>query len=153
MVLRVDRAGKRADTGEGLVPEQATASLFEREVLHELWAVLADGVSAMRLRPVERTVGEAQERIGVGRVRHPADADRDREAGTPVERLAADGVASSFGHDLRLVRVRLREQQRELVAADASRDVVHPQHRRELVRDCLQYVVTDLVAEACRSTA
>jgi hypothetical protein len=90
--------------------------------------------------------------VGVGAVlRVAGDADRDRGVDRltrrlDVEALLRHGLADPLGNLERLLRRRLREQDRELLAAEAGGHVVVAQLRAEDLGDALQHRVAGEVA-------
>ena len=90
--------------------------------------------------------------VGVGAVlRKAGDADRDGRAdrlarGLDVERAGRDGAADPLGDLEGLVRRRLRQEDRELFAAEAGRHVVVAQLGAEDFGDPLQHRVAREVA-------
>ena len=95
-----------------------------------LGARAEDAVAALQLGAVDGEVGLVDQLVRVGAVlRVAGDADRDRGAdrlarGLDLERALGDGAADPLGDLQRLLRRRLREQDRELLAAEARRHVV-----------------------------
>ena len=88
-----------------------------------------DAVPALELRTVDGEVGLVDELVRVGAVRGAAGhADRDGRADRlarrlHVEPLVGDGAADPLGDVEGLLRGRLREHDRELLAAEARGDV------------------------------
>ena len=87
-------------------------------------------VAALELRAVDGEVGLVDQLVGAVSVHRVAgDADRDRRADRLARRLdlearGGDGGADPLGDLQRLLRRRLRQEDRELLAAEAGGDVV-----------------------------
>ena len=117
-----------------------------------LGAGAEDAVAALELRAVDGEVGLVDERVRVLRVlREAGDADRDGRADRLARRLDVeqplrDRAADPLGDLERLLRRRLRQQDRELLAAEAGRNVVVAQLGAEDLGDALQHRVAGEVA-------
>ena len=104
-------------------------------------------VPALELRAVDGEVGLVDQLVRVVAVpRIRGDADRDRRAdglarGLDVEGALGDLLADALRDLERLLRARLREEDAELFAAEARRDVVVAQVRAEDLGDALQHRV------------
>ncbi len=109
-------------------------------------------VAALELRPVDGEVGLVDQLVRVGAVLRVArDADRDRgpdrlARGLDVEVTLGDGTANPLCDLERLLGGRLGQQDRELLAAEARRDVVVAQLGAEDLCDPLQDRVSRQVA-------
>ena len=103
-----------------------------------------DAVAALELRAVDGEVGLMDERVRILRVlRVAGDADRDGGADRVARRLdvvelVCDRTADPLGDLHRLLGRRLRQEDRELLAAEAGRNVVLPQLGAEDLGDALQ---------------
>ncbi len=109
-----------------------------------LGAGAEDAVASLELRPVDGEVGLVDERVRIlGVLRVAGDADRD---GGPdrlarrldVVELLGDRSADPLGDLHRLLGWCLRQQDRELLAAEAGRNVVMAQFGAEDLSDPLQ---------------
>ena len=106
-----------------------------------------DAVPALELRAVDGEVGLVDQLVRVGCVlRETGDADRhgraDRLArGLDLERRLGDGAPDSLGDLERLVGRRLRQEDRELLAAEPRRHVVVTELRPEDLRDSAEHGV------------
>ena len=103
-------------------------------------------VAALRLRGVQGLVRRGVEagRVGgVGGVRH---ARRHREPPHLGERRPRDGVARTLGGGPRVGGVRLRQDPRELLAADAGDQVARSRLPAQPAGDLAQHRVPDVVA-------
>ena len=95
-----------------------------------------DAVAPLELRAVDGEVGLVDQLVRVRAVlRIAGDADRDRRADRlarrlDVERPLRDGAADALRDLHRLLRRRLRQEDRELLAAEARRHVVVAELRR-----------------------
>ena len=100
-----------------------------------------DAVPALELRAVDGEVGLVDELVRVAPVaREARDADRDRRAdrlarGLDVEEPLGGRAADALGDLERLLGRRLREEDRELLAAEPRGDVVVAQVEPEDLRD------------------
>ena len=117
-----------------------------------LGAGAEDAVAALELRAVDGEVGLVDERVRVLRVlRVAGDADRDGRADRLARRLdvvqaLGDRAADPLGDLERLLRRRLRQEDRELLAAEPGRDVVVAQLGAEDLGDALQHRVAGEMA-------
>ena len=117
-----------------------------------LGARIEHAVAALELGAVDGQVGLVDQLVGVGAVaREAGDADRDRRPdrlarGLDVVRARRDRAADPLGDLEGLLRRRLGQQDRELLAAEARRHVVVAQVRAEHFRDALQHRVAREVA-------
>ena len=112
-----------------------------------------DAVAALELRPVHGEVRLVDQLVLVAPVdREGRDADRDGGAdrvarGRDLEELLGDGAPYPLGDLERLLDGRLGEQDRELLAAEAGRDVEVAQLAAEDVRHAADDRVAGEVAE------
>ena len=103
-----------------------------------------DAVAALELRPVDGEVGLVDERVRILRVlRVAGDADRDGGANRVARRLdvvelVCDRTADPLGDLHRLLGRCLRQEDRELLAAETGRNVVLAQLGAEDLGDALQ---------------
>ena len=117
-----------------------------------LGAGLEHAVSPLELRAVDGEVGLVDELVGVGAVGGAAGhAERDRGAdglarGLDLEPLLGDGAADSLGDLECLLRRRLRQDDGELLAAEARRNVGVAELALEDARDAVQNGVAGEVA-------
>ena len=109
-----------------------------------LGARVEHAVAALELRAVDREVGLVDQLVGVGAVARETDA-------MPIETVARIGslevstsyaplggrLADPLGDLERLLGRRLRQENRELLAAEPRRDVVVPQLEPEHLGDAL----------------
>ena len=122
--------------------DEPSASLGGHE--QRLGARVEDAVAALELRAVDGEVGLVDELVRVRAVaREPGDADRDGRADRLARRLDVEQPrrrrpADPLGDLDRLLGRRLRQQDRELLAAEAGRNVVVAELRAEDLRDPLQ---------------
>ena len=113
-----------------------------------------NAVTALELRPVHGEVGLVDQLVRVGAVlRERRDADRDRCAhglrrGLDLELLLRNGAPDPLRDLERLVGRRLRQEDRELLAAEPRRDVVVAQLGAEDLCDALEDSVAGEVAVA-----
>ena len=152
---RLDRVGGRQrDDVLAVLPDgpELRAALLREE--QRLGAGAEDAVAALELRAVDGEVGLVDELVRVGAVlRERGDADGHRRPdglgrGLDLELALRHGAADPLGDLERLVRRRLRKEDRELLAAEAGRDVVVAQLRAEDLRDSLQHGVAGKVSVA-----
>ena len=98
--------------------------------LERVGARVENAVASLQLRPVDREVGLVDQLVGVGAVAWiGGNADRDRRPDRLAGRLdvecgRGDSPADPLGDLERLLGRRLGEQDRELLTAEARRDVV-----------------------------
>ena len=126
---------------------------FRREQ-QRLRARADDAVAALELAAIDGEVGLVDELVRVGAVfREARDAERNRRADRLCRRLdleltLGDRAADALRDLHRLLGRRLREENRELLAAEAGRHVVVPELCVEDLRDALQDRVACEVAVA-----
>ncbi len=152
---RLDRVGGRQrDDVLSVLPDcpELRAALLREE--QRLGAGAEDAVAALELRAVDGEVGLVDELVRVGAVlRERGDADGHRRPdglgrGLDLELALRHGAADPLGDLECLVGRRLGKQDRELLAAEAGRDVVVAQLRAEDLRDPLQHRVAGKVSVA-----
>ena len=113
-----------------------------------------DAVSALQLAAVHGEVGLVDQLVRVEAVlREARDAERHRRAdrlrrGLDLELPLRNGAADPLGDLHRLLGRRLRQQDRELLAAEARRHVVVAQLLAEDLGDAFQHCVAGEVAVA-----
>ena len=148
----------RARSGSWWSPSSGTATSRCAAVgrhQQRLGAGAEDAVAPLQLRPVDGEIGLMDERVRVLRVlREAGDADRDGGADRlarrlDVEQLLGDRAADPLRDLHRLLGRRLRQQDRELLAAEAGRHVVVAQLGAEDLGDPLQHRVAGEMAVAC----
>ena len=149
-------------------PLLARIDRLRRRQRHDVVAVLADrvqlraalggqqqrlaaraehAVAPLQLRPVHGAVGLMDQLVRVEAVlRIPGHADRHRgpdrlRRGLDLELALRHGAADPLRDLERLLRQRLRQEDRELLAAETRRDVVVAQLGAEDLRDSLQHRV------------
>jgi hypothetical protein len=143
-VADVERLGEREDGGELELAGGLAAQLGEGA--RDLVAVDDRAVAAEVLGGGGGAVGGAEQRDAVAPVRgRGGDAEAECHADGRVGEAAVSCAAEPLGHDERAALVRLRKQQRELLAADAGGvvDAALPFHR--VGGDCLEGGVAGLV--------
>ncbi len=117
-----------------------------------LRARVQDAVSALELRPVDGKVCLVDELVGVRPVSwEGGDAERNGRANRLARRFDVEGPSSNGRTDAlrdleRLLRVRLGQQDAELLAAEPRRDVVVAQLHAEDLGDALEHGVAGEVA-------
>ena len=116
----------------------------------------AHAVAAVALRRVERGIGGGDESAGAELAATTRDVDdlRNAEAGRDRHRLALgreielpDLLADALGHAVSARHRGVREDDRELLAAVAARDVAGTERVREEVADALEDEVAEGMAE------
>ena len=143
---QLDRGRKRLHVVAGL-RHRGQAGLAVVRHSQRLGGGVEHAVPALELRAVDGEVGLVDQLVRVVAVtRIRGDADRDRRAdrlarGLDVEGALGDLLADALRDLERLLRARLREEDAELLAAEARRDVVVAQLRAEDLRDALQHGV------------
>ena len=121
---------------------------------HHEWlgACIEDAVPTLELRPVDGEVGLVDQLVRVGRVaREGGDPDRHGGAnrlarGFDVDRSGCDCSPDPLGDLEGQLGRRLRQEDRELLAAEASGDVVVAQLCPERLGDALEHSVAGKVA-------
>ncbi len=130
--------------------DEPRRALFGHE--ERLGARAEHAVAALELRAVDGEVGLVDQLVRIGAVlRVAGDADRDGgpdrlARGLDVEVAFGDGAADPLGDLERLLGRGLRQEDRELLAAEARRDVVVAKLGPEDLRDPLQDRVPRQVA-------
>ena len=133
-------------------PRRGAACAQDRLGEHGLVRRVEDAVAALDLRPVDGEVGLVDELVRVLAVaRERGDAERDRRVdrlarGVDLELALGDRAPDALGDLERLLRLGLGQQDRELLAAEAGRDVVVAQLLAEDLRDAFEDGVAGEVA-------
>src|SRR4051794_4986179 len=98
-------------------------ALLGGQFTHHLRVVDPGTVAALRLAPVERSVGKAEELLGACRVGQIADAGRQGDA-VALELSGRDRGAQALDECQRVDAARLRQEQRELVSTNTREYVL-----------------------------
>src|SRR5581483_5910289 len=106
-----------------------------------------DPASAGALRPVERLVDSAEQRRRVVVAPELGHPGRDPEVRDARDGLALDRELEAAEEPLRVLERRLREDHRELVAADAARDVGAADDRAQALGDLAEDGVAAQMAD------
>src|SRR3954468_6639318 len=121
-VARVDGAGERRGRAEACDAVDAACNPPELRQLGDVGAGGTALVLAVLLRPGEGAVGEADERVSLTAVlREGGDAGTDRDRACLAELRLCDALRDRARGLERLLLVHVREQDRELVTAEAER--------------------------------
>ena len=144
-LARVDRPGQGPERHvrlEALRPRRLRRPPVDADARREAEA----HVAALRLRGVQGLVRRGVEAGGIGGVRGVRHARRHREPPHLGERRPRDGVARTLGGGPRVGGVRLRQDPRELLAADAGDQVARTRLPAQPAGDLPQHRVTGVVA-------
>ena len=144
-VARVDRPRQRPDRRQRLHPLHPVDAVTVGELVHRVRRVDDDRVAALALRRVQRPVGQPKELAAAVRMGQVGDTCRHGQVRRDPDRRGSKLRRPALGDRQRLLGVRLGEQQRELVAADAAEDVACPRAHLENPRGVHQRRVARLV--------
>ena len=143
---RHERLEDRCEAVSGLDHLHHLVTITLVVLQRHLVRVVAARRAAVALRELERALGRLRQRVrvaAVAREERVAGAEGDREA---VELDIGDRIPCAQDHALGAVRVRLRQDQRELVADDAAEHIGGAQVRRQPLDERLQEQVTGMLA-------
>jgi hypothetical protein len=122
-VANVERLGERDHGGE----LEVAGAVAGAEQPHRLRAVDHRAVAAQLLRGEHRALGGARQGRRIGAVVGMArDAEAERHGHGRVADAPPGGAPQALGEDVRTALVGLRQQQSELIAADAGGAVDAP---------------------------
>ena len=148
-VARVDRTRERRGGAEARDAVGAARDPAELGELGDVGAREAHLVLAVLLRPVERAVGEPDQRVALASVlRERGDAGADGDRAGRAELGLRDARDDRLRGRERQLLVHARQQHGELVAAEPERLAALAQPRRDLREDAVAGRMAELVVDA-----